>query len=166
MLNAAAAGTYTVLGDASGSGKSTVLKAMAGLLTDSEATFTGATTGLATRAVAYLGQHPTFIGETVAAELHLVSRSSAAQNTDEPTVLATQNAVVSMGLEHAGLAGFEHRRIDDLSPGERRRLGFARVLTRLMTAAATNRTDTTWLVLLDEDRKSVVEGERADVRGV
>lgn len=143
-------GQYTVLGDASGSGKSTVLKAMAGLLTDSEATFTGATTGLATRPVAYLGQHPTFIGETVAAELHLVSRSSAAQNTDEPTVLATQNAVVSMGLEHAGLAGFEHRRIDDLSPGERRRLGFARVLTRLMTAAATNRTDTTWLVLLDE----------------
>lgn len=129
-------GTYHVLGDASGTGKSTILKALAGLLTEAEATFRGEVSGLVDRPVAYLSQHPNFASETVHEELELSNTGRTSLET-----------VADIALRATGLSGYTSRRIDDLSPGERRRLGFARVLVRLMTADTKDRS---WLVALDE----------------
>lgn len=145
-------GHYTVLGDASGTGKSTLLKALAGLLTEAEATFSGEVTGLVDRPVTYLSQHPTFASETVQEELDL------ANGTPRPDA-----AVSAIALSAAGLDGFHARRIDDLSPGERRRLGFARVLVRLMTTDAQSRA---WLVVLDEPTAHLDPQSAARIRAV
>src|SRR5699024_8512 len=82
-------GQYTVLGGASGSGKSTVLSAVAGLLTQSEATFSGTVQGLVSRPVAYLSQHPAFVAETVAEELAMVANGTAAEFVTAATELDT-----------------------------------------------------------------------------
>lgn len=142
-------GQYTVLGGASGSGKSTVLSAVAGLLTQSEATFSGTVQGLVSRPVAYLSQHPAFVAETVAEELAMVANGTAAEFVTAATELDTVQ-LADVALEHAGLSGAQGRHIDDLSPGERRRLGFARVMVRLLTASRVGAHDRTWLVVLDE----------------
>lgn len=142
-------GQYTVLGGASGSGKSTLLSAIAGLLTHSEATFRGTVYGLASRPVAYLSQHPAFVSETVAEELTMTATGTAAEFTPDTTDLQTAD-LVDVALKHAGLAGAHMQRIDDLSPGERRRLGFARVLSRLLAASRIGANDRAWLLILDE----------------
>ncbi|HRO94772.1 ABC transporter transmembrane domain-containing protein, partial [Citricoccus sp.] len=58
-------GTTTVLGGPSGTGKTTVLTALAGVLRSGEAHATGVTEGLRGRPVAWLGQHPQFSEPTV-----------------------------------------------------------------------------------------------------
>lgn len=142
-------GQFTVLGGSSGAGKSTLLAAAAGLLADGEAVFAGSVTGLRARRIAYLSQHPTFVADTVADEIALVIRSTV----DECHL--RQHAVDSApltesALEHSGLLNMQDRRIDELSPGERRRLGFARVLARLLAASTADRAAGAWLVILDE----------------
>ena len=151
-------GQYTVFGDASGSGKSSVLKALAGVLTDAEAEFSGQVTGLARRSVAYLGQHPTFVSETVGEELQLAAESSAATGVAQEAI--------ELGLEAAGLSGYQHRRIDDLSPGERRRLGFARVLVRLLGVNATGAAHRAWLIVMDEPTAHLDATSAARIRKV
>ena len=141
-------GQYTVLGDASGSGKSTVLSAISGLLGDTEACFSGSVTGLVDRPISYLSQHPAFATESVGEELTMVIRGTAADLSTENIPAAA--ILVDTALRSAGLPGAQSRSIDDLSPGERRRLGFARVLARLMAAAAVNSNERAWLVVLDE----------------
>ena len=142
-------GQYTVFGDASGSGKSTVLKALGGLLTDAEAHFDGQVTGLAGRSVVYLGQHPAFVSETVEEELAMVADATS-QDLESQSDPLDGRSVMTAALSAAGLEHYQHRQIDELSPGERRRLGFARVIARLLAAAATQTDSRSWLVLLDE----------------
>lgn len=140
---------YTVLGGASGSGKSTLLAAIAGLLGDGEADFTGTVRGLAQRPTAYLSQHPAFVSETVAEELAMVARATtSAYGTAESSVNTDQLSEIA--LVHSNLPDALSRQIDNLSPGERRRLGLARVLTRLLVAQAIGATQRAWLVVLDE----------------
>ena len=143
-----APGQYTVLGDASGTGKSTVLSAISGLLGDTEASFSGSVTGLVGRPTTYLSQHPAFAANSVGEELTQVIRGTGAGLNTETIPEAT--SLVETALRSAGLPSTRSRHIDDLSPGERRRLGFARVLARLMAAAATSSNEQAWLVVLDE----------------
>ena len=151
-------GQYTVFGAASGTGKSTVLKALAGLLTDTEAAFRGETSGLKHRRVAYLSQHPTFVSDTVEDELRLVAEAT------QPG--ADIDDAMRQGLDAAGLPGYQSRRIDELSPGERRRLGFARVLVRLLAASHQSQTQDAWLVVLDEPTAHLDAHSAARIRGV
>lgn len=142
-------GQYTVLGDASGTGKSTIIKALAGLLTDAEAVFTGDVCGLTGRPVAYLAQHPAFVAARVDDELTMVVHGTAEQLGVAAEVLDMPH-ILTTSLRAAGLERYEHRDIDQLSPGERRRLGFARVLARLLAASAANMPHRAWLLVCDE----------------
>ena len=142
-------GQYTVMGDASGTGKSTLLKALAGLLTDAEAVFAGSVCGLAGRPVAYLAQHPAFVSERVDDELTMVGYGTVEQLGGSPETLDMPH-ILTTSLRAAGLARYEHRHIDELSPGERRRLGFARVLARLLAASAANTPHRAWFLVFDE----------------
>ena len=142
-------GQYTVLGEASGTGKSTILKALAGLLTDAEAQFDGHVTGLAGRHIAYLGQHPAFIAETVTDELTMVADGTGQQLHAKPDTLDIGH-ILETSLAAAGLESYQDRHIDELSPGERRRLGFARVIARLLAAASVEESGPSWFVILDE----------------
>ncbi|NWN89421.1 MAG: thiol reductant ABC exporter subunit CydC [Micrococcaceae bacterium] len=158
-------GQFTVLGSSSGSGKSTLLAATAGLLADGEAVFTGSVSGLRSRRIAYLSQHPTFVAQTVADELELVICSTvddppAFEHIDELALLTQQ------ALEHAGLPNMQDRHIDELSPGERRRLGFARVLARLLSASVTEGTAGAWLVVLDEPTAHLDAASASLIRSV
>ncbi len=165
-----APGRLTVLGGASGTGKTTVLAALAGTLRDGEARFTGRVRGLAGRPVAWLGQHPAFSEPTVRAELALYA--SAAHALVHPGVgpdPADLERWTLAALEAGGLAGMLDRHPDHLSPGERRRLGLARVLVRLMAGRGPQAgadTDPAWLVVLDEPTAHLDAGHAARVRAV
>src|SRR5699024_12313889 len=108
-------GQYTVLGDASGSGKSTVLSAISGLLGDTEACFSGSVTGLVDRPISYLSQHPAFATESVGEELTMVIRCTAADLSTENIPAAA--ILVDTAQRSAGIPGAQSRSIDDLSPG-------------------------------------------------
>ncbi|NUL44909.1 thiol reductant ABC exporter subunit CydC [Cellulosimicrobium funkei] len=142
-----APGELTVLGGASGTGKTTALSALAGVLRCGEAEFSGTAVGLAGRQVAWLGQHPAFSEPTVGAELALYAAASAGAH-GTPGRRDDDGLLVADALTACGLDGFAPRHPDELSPGERRRLGLARVLIRLMAAPAMDHA--AWLVVLDE----------------
>src|SRR5699024_865231 len=91
-------------------------------------------------------QHPAFATESVGEELTMVIRGTAADLSTENIPAAA--ILVDTALRSAGIPGAQSRCIDDLSPGARRRLGFARVLARLMAAAALNSNEQTWLAVL------------------
>ncbi|WP_431861302.1 thiol reductant ABC exporter subunit CydC [Micrococcus terreus] len=139
----------TVLAGASGTGKSTLVGALAGVLRDDVAAFSGSVYGLRGRPVAWLGQHPAFSESTVRAELELYARAAGAQTAELEEILRH-------ALTASALPDLLTRRPDDLSPGERRRLGLARVLTRLMAGARDDARRRLaggargWLVAVDE----------------
>ncbi|TBN58247.1 thiol reductant ABC exporter subunit CydC [Glaciihabitans arcticus] len=114
------AGGVTSLEGASGSGKTTVLRVLAGELTS----FDGRVVGIDPSLVAWVPQHPHTVGETVRAELALYG-------SEVDRVLA------QLGLSH--LADVDPAR---LSPGELRRVAVARGLLRVDEGAR--------LLLLDE----------------
>lgn len=157
-------GQYTVLGGASGTGKSTLLAAMTGLLTSAEATFDGSVHGLVSKPTAYLSQHPVFVAHTVDQELAMVAQATAAELTGGQS---TPNIaeLTGLALKHADLPNTHARHIDNLSPGERRRLGFARVLMRLLTASAVGATQQPWLVALDEPTAHLDHTSATLIRG-
>ncbi|GAA4172736.1 thiol reductant ABC exporter subunit CydC [Gryllotalpicola koreensis] len=97
----------------SGAGKSTVLRVLAGrgAQLDAEAVVTGSVA--APRELAWLPQHPQFAREGAAAELGAYGATDAS---------------ASSLLERLGLPDADPAR---LSPGEQRRLAFARVLVRV-----------------------------------
>ncbi|MGO1182132.1 MAG: thiol reductant ABC exporter subunit CydC [Micrococcaceae bacterium] len=153
---AARAGTITVFSGASGTGKSTLLRSLAGTLRDDEVHGSGQVLGLRQRRIAWLDQHPRFTEPTVAEELRLV--------------LAAQDRLVRDGHEEervaevlrmVGLDGLAPRRCIDLSPGEARRVGVARVLVRVLHAAPS---DEAWLVLLDEPTAHLDPASAVQVR--
>ena len=133
-------GQITVLDGASGAGKSTVLAVLAGSL---EGDATGLVTGLDRDRIAWLPQHPHTVATTVLAELLVYG-----DGLPDAEQLAL-GALAQLGLAH--LADVDPAR---LSPGELRRLAFARVLLRMEAG--------TQLVLLDEPTAHLDEAS-ADV---
>jgi ATP-binding cassette subfamily C protein CydCD len=138
---AAPTGRITLLDGRSGSGKSTVLAALAGELDRS--TVLGTITGVTHGEVAWLPQHPRTVESTVRGELELYG-------TGGTDVAAGASATLdSLGL--SALATVDPAR---LSPGELRRLAFGRVIMRVAAGAT--------LVLLDEPTAHL-DGASADL---
>ncbi|WP_394771072.1 thiol reductant ABC exporter subunit CydD [Lacisediminihabitans sp.] len=143
----------TVLDGQSGAGKSTVFAVLADrLVTGAGVSVSGTVTGVEPGRIAWLPQHPRVAAATVGEELALYSG-------DE-----TPAAAVHGVLRRLGLVRLEHADPSLISPGELRRVAFARVLLRVRAGAT--------LVLLDEptahlDRASaaLVVAEIAGLRG-
>jgi ATP-binding cassette subfamily C protein CydCD len=132
----------TVLHGASGAGKSTVLAAMAGVVPPS-ARVTGGIVSPGPAHVAYLPQHPHTVADTAIAELKVYD---AAISDDDARRL----------LELLGLGELAGTDPALFSPGELRRLAFARVLARVNAGAT--------LVLLDEPTAHLDDASARAVR--
>ncbi|WP_309081041.1 thiol reductant ABC exporter subunit CydC [Zhihengliuella sp.] len=139
------AGDVRVLDSASGSGKSTILKAVLGLLPPG-----AAMAGVLERSVpaAYIPQHPRFTEPTVAAELEL-----AAGRPLEPGPAARL-------LERVRLEGYGERAPQTMSPGELRRLAVARALARIEWARTDAEKGTASLVGRGSGESDTAEGSR------
>jgi ATP-binding cassette, subfamily C, bacterial CydCD len=123
----------TALQGLSGAGKSTVLDVLAGQLRGSdEVTISGCLVGVAYASVAWLPQHPHFVGDTVRQELELYADGDG----------DTRTLRIDSLLNELGLLGVVDDSPDQLSPGEARRLALARTFLRVDAGAT--------LVLLDE----------------
>jgi ATP-binding cassette subfamily C protein CydCD len=121
----------TVLDGQSGAGKSTVFAVLADrLVTGAGVSVSGTVTGVDPGRIAWLPQHPRVASATVGEELALYS------GADESA------PAVRDVLRRLGLAHLEHADPSLISPGELRRVAFARVLLRVRAGAT--------LVLLDE----------------
>ncbi|MFC7342443.1 thiol reductant ABC exporter subunit CydD [Saccharopolyspora griseoalba] len=119
----------------SGSGKSTTLSVLLGFTAPESGTVTfGGEVGDVRewrRQVAWVPQRPSFTGGTVAAELEIAT-------ADQPDL----SAHVDEALDEAAAGHLRHRRIDELSAGERQRVAVARAFLRLRGTAT--------VLLLDE----------------
>lgn len=145
----AAPGTLTVLGSASGTGKSTLLHLLAGLLRTADARVQGSVSGVDPDRTVWVGQHPRLLEPTVGEELDAAAGRALA-DSERAAVLAA-----------VALDGAAHRRPVELSPGELRRVALARALARLTAAGADRRP---WLVLLDEPTAHLDDAAAAAVR--
>lgn len=138
-------GSVTSLEGGSGSGKSTVLGVLAGIVPATE----GFVTGVEPRAVAWAPQHPHTVAATVRDEIALYS--------GDPLH-------VSRVIEQLGLGAVAADDPARLSPGELRRVGVARALVRVADGAS--------ILLLDEPtahldpaHARLVERAIAELRG-
>lgn len=157
----APAGAITVLDGPSGSGKSTILAALSGrrwavdAAGDNEgdvvvARVTGTITGIDRARVAWLPQHPHATAATVLGELRLYAGDEQAGDA------ALRGMLAELGLEM--IAGADPARI---SPGELRRLAFARVLARVRAGATVVLLDEPTAHLDDRSAALVIEAIRA-----
>jgi ATP-binding cassette subfamily C protein CydCD len=131
----------TLLHGASGAGKSTVLAAIAGVL-PADATVRGGIVAPDYDRVAYLPQHPHTVGSSVLDELFVYAPA------------CTEGEHLQL-LDEVGLGELAGTDPALLSPGELRRLAFARVVARVRTGAQ--------LVLLDEPTAHLDESSAAAV---
>lgn len=154
------AGSLTVLGGASGTGKSTLLRALAGALRDDEIEVSGTISGLVDRRIAWLDQHPHFTEDTVAEELRLVLAAERGQ-THHDTDVSADDVLIEEVLVTLGLDSLGDQACMNLSPGEARRLGMARVLVRVRSDESAA---PAWLVLLDEPTAHLDPDSAARVR--
>ncbi|MDI2034286.1 thiol reductant ABC exporter subunit CydD [Paenarthrobacter nitroguajacolicus] len=126
-------GSITALDGASGTGKSTVLKVIAGLLGQGPgAAVTGRITGAQPGRVAWVPQHPVMACDTVRQEVELYLEGYVG-NADQ---------AVARVLENASAGHLAAKHPAELSPGELRRVALARGLARVEAGAT--------LLLLDE----------------
>ena len=133
-----APGAALLLATPSGTGKSTILAALAGILPAGE---TGAETfgELVVRnpdAVVYVSQHPVFTEESVSAEVALYAAG--------PEQLEFGPGLVAAVLGRVNAAHLAGRAVVDCSPGELRRVAVARALARIAVDPAVE------LAVLDE----------------
>ncbi|WP_372697844.1 thiol reductant ABC exporter subunit CydC [Arthrobacter sp. JSM 101049] len=115
-------GGAAVLDTASGTGKTTWLKALAGLLPAGTAVEGSLVVPPATE-TAWIGQHPRFTEPTAAREL--------AFHAPEAT-----EAEIAAALREVNAAALRDRPLERLSPGEQRRVAVARGLLRVRRAGA------------------------------
>ncbi|MHA7176121.1 thiol reductant ABC exporter subunit CydC [Arthrobacter sp. Sr24] len=121
-----APGEALVLATASGTGKSTILAALAGTLPSAgsdAAVVQGRLAVRAPEAVVWLSQHPAFTEDTVSAEIALYAAG--------PQQLFVDKADVTAALESVNAGHLASRAVVDCSPGELRRVAVARVLARI-----------------------------------
>ena len=119
-------GEASVLDSASGTGKSTILAAIAGTLPtggEHAASLTGGLMVRAPESLVYVSQHPAFTEDTVLAEVALYAAGPQQLETDTETLLTALTAV--------NAAHLAHRTVVDCSPGELRRVAVARALARM-----------------------------------
>ena len=129
----AAPGRVTALDGDSGSGKSTVLGVLAGLIGQGPgATVTGTITGADPGTVAWVPQHPVMATETVQKEIELYLDG----------YLGNTSEAVTRVLRKASAEHLTARNPAELSPGELRRIALARGLARVEAGAT--------VLLLDE----------------
>lgn len=134
-----APGDVLVLATASGTGKSTILAALAGILPTSGEH--GAVVGgqLAVRnsdTVVFVSQHPAFTEATVAEEVALYAAG--------PNQLDVGQTDIATALASVNAGHLAHRGVVDCSPGELRRVAVARALARIAVDPAVD------LALFDE----------------
>ncbi len=134
-----AAGECLVLNSASGTGKSTLLAAMAGILPAAGAAAAQVTGELWVRnraGLVFVSQHPVFSEDTVDAEVTLY-----AAGPDQLVVTAQD---IHTALERVNAGHLSGRTVMDCSPGELRRVAVARALARIAVDPAVE------LALFDE----------------
>ncbi|MFT4186475.1 MAG: thiol reductant ABC exporter subunit CydC [Micrococcaceae bacterium] len=129
----------------SGTGKSTVLAVISGLLTAADVDIKGSISGVSRDEIAYVPQAPVFFGATVAKELELY-----APNYHAKDLLALFNLENSENLHPI-----------DLSPGEQRRLALARAVSPILLGD-----DKKKFVLLDEPTAHLDETNAKQVRSL
>ncbi|AIX99829.1 hypothetical protein ART_0231 [Arthrobacter sp. PAMC 25486] len=136
---ALAPGEALVLATASGTGKSTILAALAGILPaagDGAAAVGGHLAVRNSAAVVFVSQHPVFTEDTVSEEVVLYAAG--------PGRLAVDDAAVVNALAAVNAAHLAQRDVVDCSPGELRRVAVARALARIAVDPAVE------LALFDE----------------
>ncbi|WP_192497147.1 thiol reductant ABC exporter subunit CydC [Gulosibacter chungangensis] len=157
----APAGTMTLLDGASGTGKTTILAALAGKLGSTEPgepspLVSGNITGIDPQRLAWVPQHPHAFGESVLDELVLHARlvgTTDPGSTTQEARLAAKRMLDELGLS-ATVTDPETTPPHALSPGELRRLAIARALLRIDAGATT--------ALLDEPTAHL-DGHSADL---
>ncbi|MGH2548441.1 MAG: ATP-binding cassette domain-containing protein, partial [Thermomicrobiales bacterium] len=140
---AAPVGSMVVLEGPSGSGKSSVIAAIAGLLgnsDDRETLVKGEILGVDRDRIAWVSQHPKTIAATVRKEIELAAAGD-------------QSKTIDSALDRLGISHLSERHPGELSPGELRRVAMARAVIRVESGAT--------LLLLDEPTAHL-DGESAD----
>ena len=133
------AGQITAITGASGSGKSTVLAVLAGVLGDGpDAAIAGTVAGIDRTRIAWVPQHPHTVAETVRAEMRLYGGTAATEQS------------IDVVLRQLGIDLVAESDPAQLSPGELGRVGIARALLRVDDGAD--------LVLLDEPTAHLDDG--------
>ncbi|WP_168203714.1 thiol reductant ABC exporter subunit CydC [Humibacter ginsenosidimutans] len=141
--------TVTLLAGDSGAGKSTVLAVLGnrGAALDDDARCSGLVRTPPAADTAFMPQHPHFSSRTALDEVALYAADSD---------LTAMRASANTTLQRAGLTGVAHADPASLSPGEARRLAFARTLAAVDAGAR--------LVLLDEPTAHLDSDSAALVR--
>lgn len=129
------AGAALLLATPSGTGKSTILAALAGILPAGTRT-DGELLVRHPEAVVYVSQHPIFTEDTVGAEVALYAGG--------PTSLTVEPALIEAVLDRVNAAHLADRTVANCSPGELRRVAVARALARIAVDPSVE------LALLDE----------------
>ncbi|WP_425864377.1 thiol reductant ABC exporter subunit CydC [Arthrobacter sp. TWP1-1] len=129
-----ARGEALVLATPSGTGKSTILAAIAGSLDNAD--ITGTLLLSAPDTQIFVTQHPAFTEDTVLAELALYAAG--------PQGIAVDPAVFTAALADVNASHLAQRTVVDCSPGELRRVAVARALARIAADPAVE------LALFDE----------------
>ncbi|MGO2541186.1 MAG: thiol reductant ABC exporter subunit CydC, partial [Specibacter sp.] len=128
-----APGEALVLDTPSGTGKSTILAAIAGTLpcagdasgSGTAATVSGKLLLRTSDSLVFVSQHPVFTEDTVLAETALYAAGPQGLDVDTATLMT---ALANANAEHLAL-----RTVVDCSPGELRRVAVARALARMAT---------------------------------
>ena len=124
------AGAIAALTGPSGTGKTSVLEALAGLRRDGGDTrITGSVSGVDRTAMAWIPQHPVLVEDTVAAEIALY----AGVPVPADGLPAEARETARAALERIDAGHLLDAATADLSPGEQRRVAVARALARIWT---------------------------------